>query len=114
RAAFAAALEEPDAAGVAVEERDRSEAVARGVSGLAAFRDPFGQPMELYWGQQTSEEPFRSPEGVSAFRAGELGIGHLLYVVPSCAEAVEFYTTRLGLDVTDYFQLGEQSAWFLR
>jgi 3,4-dihydroxy-9,10-secoandrosta-1,3,5(10)-triene-9,17-dione 4,5-dioxygenase len=114
RVAFATALEELTGAGVAIKELDRSDAMARGVSGLALFHDPFGHPMELFWGHRSSEELFRSPQGVSAFRAGALGIGHLLYVVPSCEEAVDFYTSRLSFDITDYFQFGEQSAWFLR
>jgi hypothetical protein len=32
-----------------------------------------------------------------------VGLGHVLYVVPSCTEALDFFTRMMGLKVTDQF-----------
>ena len=112
--AWRAAISALETAGVAVLTCDSSEAKLRGVSGLAKFVDPFDNAIEIFWGQFVTETPFESPQGVTAFCAGPLGVGHLLYVVPSCDQAVKFYRDLLGFQVTDYFVWGDKSAWFLR
>lgn len=85
----------------------------RGVGGLLALEDPFGNPLEIVWGHQSSETPFDSPQAMGAF-SSEGGIGHVLYAVTSSAQALEFYRDLLGFAPTDYYPWGPKSAWFLR
>ena len=112
--AFDEAVVAIEASGTRVERCDRADARLRHVGGLARLQDPFGNPHELFWGQMVTEDLFHSPQGMSGFNCGELGVGHVLYVVPSSATALSFYRDTLGLAVTDYFTWGGPSSWFLR
>ena len=108
------AVTELESAGVLVEHCDAEQARRRGVGGLARLADPFGNRHELFWGHQVSEAPFDSPKGMSGFCTASLGLGHVLYAVPSSDVALSFFRDTLGMKVTDYFTWGENSAWFLR
>src|SRR4051812_37128111 len=46
--------------GVAVKAADDQLHARRGVMGLVAFDDPWGNHHEIFWGQTVEEEPFRS------------------------------------------------------
>jgi 2,3-dihydroxybiphenyl 1,2-dioxygenase len=112
-ASFDAAIAKLEASGTRVERIDPAE---RGVSGLARFADPAGQAHELFWGARREHyAPFRSPAGISGFLTAGLGMGHVLLVVPSAREAVEFFTQRLGFRLTDHVSMGgDKQAVFLR
>jgi 2,3-dihydroxybiphenyl 1,2-dioxygenase len=111
---FAEALASVEACGVSVKVLDGPERIARGVHALARFEDPFGNTHELFWGPHTDEFAFTSPAGVSGFLTEQVGMGHVLYVVPSCAEAVDFWTRALGFKLTDQFAWGPNGASFMR
>jgi 2,3-dihydroxybiphenyl 1,2-dioxygenase len=112
--AFDEALAQLTAKGVVHDGPDAELAALRGVTGVVAFDDPFGNRHELYWGSSVEEEPFRSPAGVSGFLTDGVGVGHVLYAVPSCAQAEEFFCGVLGFRVTDRFAWGPNGALFLR
>ena len=67
----------------------------------------------MYFGQAMSEEPFRSPAGVSGFLTDGVGLGHALYVVPDVWEAATWYLNVLDFSLTDFFTWGPNSAIFL-
>jgi 2,3-dihydroxybiphenyl 1,2-dioxygenase len=111
---FDAALAHLTANGVEHTGPDPELAAARGVTAATAFDDPFGNRHELFWGASVEEEPFRSPAGVSGFLTDGVGVGHVLYAVPSCADAEAFFCGVLGFRVTDRFAWGPNGALFLR
>ena len=80
---------------------------------VAAFDDPFGNRHEIYYGPIVDEDPFVPPHGGSGFVTDGVGLGHVLYVVPSCTEALDFFTRMMGLKVTDQFAWGPNGAVFM-
>ena len=86
---------------------------ARGVLDVAAFDDPFGNRHEIYYGPIVDEDTFVPPHGGSGFVTDGVGLGHVLYVVPSCTEALDFFTRMMGLKVTDQFAWGPNGAVFM-
>jgi len=98
---FAAHLRRIEAAGIAVERASEAEARARRVASLARFRDPWGAPLELTHGAQPAADPFRSRLQPAGFVTGELGLGHLLFLVPDLEAATRFYCDVVGLKVSD-------------
>lgn len=110
---FADAVASVRACGVSVTLVDGPDRAARGVQELARFEDPFGNTHELFWGPHTDEFPFSSPAGVSGFLTDGVGMGHVLYVVPSCADAVGFFSRALGFRLTDQFAWGPNGASFM-
>ncbi|BBD79741.1 biphenyl-2,3-diol 1,2-dioxygenase [Aerosticca soli] len=93
-------------AGVAVTEGDAALAKRRGVLGLITFTDPFGLPLEIYYGpSEVFEHPFTSPAGVSGFRTGEQGLGHFVRCVPDTQKALAFYTEALGFQLSDVIDI---------
>jgi 2,3-dihydroxybiphenyl 1,2-dioxygenase len=95
-AAVTAALE---AAGVEVTP-DPALAKERGVAALAHATDPTGMRLEFFHGPHLPDEPFVSPTG-AAFVTGDLGLGHVVLVVPDMAEAQRFYLDTLGFLESD-------------
>jgi 3,4-dihydroxy-9,10-secoandrosta-1,3,5(10)-triene-9,17-dione 4,5-dioxygenase len=112
-ASFADAVASVRACGVSVTLVDGPDRVARGVQELARFHDPFGNTHELFWGPHTDEFAFASPAGVSGFVTDGVGLGHVLYVVPSRVEAVDFFSRALGFRLTDQFVWGPNGASFM-
>ena len=95
---------------MAVKQLGADEAIARGVKGLARFDDPWGNTNELYFGAAVDEEPFVSPKNVSGFLTDGVGIGHVLFVVPSSWDAANFYIKAMGFTLTDFFSWGPNSG----
>jgi 3,4-dihydroxy-9,10-secoandrosta-1,3,5(10)-triene-9,17-dione 4,5-dioxygenase len=110
---FEDAVAKVEATGVAVKRVEGAECQARGVHALARFDDPWGNTNELFWGAGADEDEFVSPQGVSGFLTNGVGVGHVLYVVPSAWEATKFYGDALGFRLTDYFQWGPNAAIFM-
>lgn len=98
-------------AGVAVKNGSETEARNRGVAGLVRFDDPAGTPTELFWGQH-NEYTFRSPLD-TRFVTGPLGLGHVVLLVPSFAETLDFYIRVLGFRVSDVTRVGPVGLTFL-
>jgi 2,3-dihydroxybiphenyl 1,2-dioxygenase len=86
---------------VAVERASEAEARARRVAELVRFRDPWGAPLELTHGAQRAAQPFQSRLQPSGFVTGELGLGHVLFLVPDLEAATRFYCEVVGLKVSD-------------
>ncbi len=99
------------AAGFSPTEGDEESAAARCVEGLVRCTDPAGNELEFYHNQRRICELFHPAPHVSSFVTGALGMGHVVIAVPEVSRALDFYTTVLGLRITD--QLGTR-LYFLR
>lgn len=107
--ALAARLER---AGVAVRREPGALADQRCVAGLVSFADPAGNRVEAFHGAESARDPFRPGRDIAGFRAGPLGMGHVLLVVPQAAPALAFYRDLLGFRVSDYMR-APVAAYFL-
>jgi biphenyl-2,3-diol 1,2-dioxygenase len=93
-------------AGIQVATGNAELAKRRGVMELISFQDPFGMPLEIYYGAtDVFERPFVSSAGVTGFVTGEQGAGHYFYVVPSLDEGLAFYTGVLGFQMSDVIDI---------
>jgi len=97
--ALAARLER---AGVAVRQEPAVLADQRFVSGLISFLDPSGNRLEAFHGAAVADTPFRPGRLISGFRAGPLGMGHVLVLVQDMTAALSFYLYPLGFRISDY------------
>ena len=95
--AIAARLE---TAGVTVARGSRETAEKRHVAGLIAFNDPDGHAVEVFHGPELADEFASASE--SGFVAGDQGLGHLVLAAADMERAMTFYTSMLGMKVSDY------------
>jgi 2,3-dihydroxybiphenyl 1,2-dioxygenase len=97
RIAFQEALAELKLAGVPFEVAKDNEALERGVQGMAWFHDPAGFRHEIYWSGYYFEDSFtpgRFPMK-QGFRVGQLGIGHVVVMVPKFTEELDNFATKV-------------------
>jgi extradiol dioxygenase len=100
------------ASGVTIEPGDDELASARRVGGLVRFRDPCGLPTEVFWGPETIVGSGFSPgRPIGGFKAGPLGLGHVVLAVDDVVACVDFYCDVLGFSLSDY---GNGPFTFLR
>jgi 2,3-dihydroxybiphenyl 1,2-dioxygenase len=91
-------------AGVAVARGSRALADERRVKELIVTSDPVGNRLELFYGAETTAEPFKPGRSISGFRTGPLGLGHVvMQTAGNSDEMVAFYRDRLGFRLTDYY-----------
>lgn len=98
--------------GIAVERAADGEAAARGVAGLARFRDPAGVPCELAWGACDTATPFRPGRPIAGFTTGQLGLGHIVLMTSELEKTASFYRDALGFRLTDVIDIGGMRARF--
>lgn len=99
-------------AGTKVVEGTADEAAARKVRQLIRFADPSGHPLEAFFGPRiVPARPFVPSRPMIGFKAGALGLGHIVTRVKSLKDSERFYTDVLGLRLTDY---GSGRLAFLR
>ena len=101
-----------EGAGVAVKRGTASLADQRCVGGLISFSDPAGNRLEAFYGAQLADEPFRPGRDIGGFRAGALGMGHVLMTVPNLDACLAFYQGLLGFRTSDYI-LSPVKAYFM-
>lgn len=89
------------AAGHEVVEAPPADAAARKVARLFRTRDPDGVAIELHCGPAMARELFRSAVVPSGFKAGALGLGHIVLAVGNRAESERFYCECIGLRLSD-------------
>jgi len=99
-------------AGVAVEHETGALRDQRFVAGLISFNDPSGNRLEAFHGAQVADTPFRPSRLISGFRAGPLGMGHVLCTVQDIAAGLAFYRDLLGFRISDY-TLAPVKAYFM-
>ena len=91
-----------DAHGVEVKRAPRSLADERHVADLIRFKDPAGNPLEVFHGPAVAETSFRPGRPISGFRTGPLGMGHAVLNVEDVEPLLPFYCDVLGFRVSDY------------
>jgi biphenyl-2,3-diol 1,2-dioxygenase len=91
-----------EAGGVQVTAGTREQAERRHVAGLISFSDPEGYACEVFYGPEKAAAPFVSGKGDTGFVAGDQGLGHFVLAVRDLDRAMNFYTSMLGLKVSDY------------
>jgi 3,4-dihydroxy-9,10-secoandrosta-1,3,5(10)-triene-9,17-dione 4,5-dioxygenase len=111
-AALDVARGELEAAGFTVTAGNKEELEARRVAGMISCLDPAGHRVELFCGADRGDGEFTPGRPISGFRTGELGMGHVVLLVPELEPAVRFYTDVLGFRISDYM-LSPFAATFL-
>lgn len=90
--------------GVEVEVGTAEELAARKVLGLIKFLDPTGLQVEVYFGPLVECGAFRSPRGGRGFKAGDLGLGHVVLHAVDVEGCLSFYMQGLGVEVSDWIR----------
>ena len=90
-----------EAAGASVTRGTEEGARKRCVTEYCVSADPAGNPFEVYHGRTNVGEPFESPQGVSGFVTGDMGLGHYVVPAPNLEETHEFYKAVLGFGDSD-------------
>lgn len=111
-AALDAAAGELEAAGVVVAAGTKEELESRRVANLISFSDPAGHRIELFCGSDPGDGEFTPGRDIAGFKTGELGMGHIVLMVPDLEPAVRFYTHVMGFRLSDYM-LAPFKATFL-
>lgn len=101
-----------DNAGIAVRREPATVADQRCAAEVISFSDPAGNRLEAFHGGQVATDPFRPGRDIAGFRAGPLGMGHALVVVPDVDAALSFYRDLLGFRISDYIR-GPVTAYFM-
>lgn len=82
---------------------DAALAQQRGVMALAYCKDPAGVTCEFFWGAtEVKFDPFVSPTGVSSFRTGQEGLGHVVILYHDIEALKHFYQDLLGFRYSDF------------
>ena len=111
-AALDAAAGELEAAGVPVTAGSKAELENRHVAGMVHCHDPAGHRVELFCGADNGDGEFNPGRDISGFKTGELGLGHIVLMVPELEPAARFYQEVLGFRLSDYM-LAPFKATFL-
>ena len=101
-----------EAAGIAVTHGDADVCSARQVSGLISFRDPGGNPIEVFYGPVLTHVPVNTPL-VSGFVTGSQGMGHVIVSMPDVQAGYDFYTGVLGFWERNNMRIGPGELFFL-
>ncbi len=101
-ASFDALAGKLEAAGVAVRREPAALADQRFVRDLISFRDPAGNRIEVFHGPSLADTPFTPGRNISGFRAGSLGVGHVVLTVTDFDAALAFYRDLLGFRISDF------------
>ncbi|HZN73463.1 MAG TPA: VOC family protein [Micromonosporaceae bacterium] len=93
-----------EAAGVATKQASAAELADRRVADMVRVDDPFGNPLELFWGAALDNRPAVSPYG-TRFVTGDLGLGHVVLPATDDTAALRFYLDVLGFRLRDSMRL---------
>jgi 2,3-dihydroxybiphenyl 1,2-dioxygenase len=93
-----------EAAGIEVVAEPASLAARRHVSRLVSLNDPAGNRLELFHGAQVVRDHFQAGRGISGFRTGACGMGHVALTVRDLNAMIAFYGDLLGFRPTDFIR----------
>ena len=91
-----------EAAKVPVRRLAGEAAAVRAVTEGICFADPAGTRLEAFHGAETTASPFAPGRPTSGFRAGALGMGHIVMHVKKIEDLRWFYEDVLGFGLSDY------------
>ncbi|HVB90291.1 MAG TPA: VOC family protein [Beijerinckiaceae bacterium] len=103
-----------DRAGVKATRGSRALAQERQAADLVVIDDPMGNRLEFFYGAETTDKPFSPGRNISGFRAGPLGLGHVVMNVPGAQidETIAFYRDVLGFGVSDFYDQPFKACFF--
>jgi 2,3-dihydroxybiphenyl 1,2-dioxygenase len=105
-AALAAVRQRLVDAQVAVRDPEVAVIDERRVTDMFICQDPDGLQVEVYYGPaQSTDIPFASPTGVSAFVGGEQGLGHVVLAAPNIDATRHFFKDLLGFRLSDIIRM---------
>lgn len=103
--------------------RSRGVELAEGSAALRAERKvktvyQFTCPMigcktEIYYGPLVPNLPFAPSRGVSGYKTGGLGLGHVVFWVKDLKATVAFYREVMGFEISDYIAWDDNDAVFM-
>ena len=100
--------------GVTVAKEGPGLRAQRKVKELYSFICPMiGNRQELYYGPLISNTPFAPSRGISGYKTGTLGLGHVVYWVKDLAASVKFYQDVMGFAISDYIAWDDNDAVFM-
>ena len=103
REALAALRRKLAKAGVEVRPGTPEEIEQRKVVAMFSFEDPNGLRTEAFYGLQvTSEKSFQPSRPITGFKAGDLGLGHIVLNARDIEQTIHFYSDLLGFRISDY------------
>jgi 3,4-dihydroxy-9,10-secoandrosta-1,3,5(10)-triene-9,17-dione 4,5-dioxygenase len=105
QAAFDAAIGELQRAKVEVKRATESELALRKVQEMVWFLDPSGNRHELVWGFKGDFARFVSPQGVTGFVTGDMGLGHTVLPAPNFEPTWNFFREVMGFGLSDLLRL---------
>jgi extradiol dioxygenase len=88
--------------GAEVSRGSDAEARVRNVVELIKFRDPNGIASEVFYGPLLGSGSFVSPRAIGGFVTAGEGLGHTLLLVDDLDRSIDFYTSALGMRISDY------------
>ncbi len=97
---FTALKEKLRAAGVEVQDGTDEQAARRATAGFASCLDPSGNVVEFCYGREVGDA-FTPNAGISAFKTGAMGLGHLVLPAPENDATIKFYTEIFGFGCCD-------------
>ena len=97
-------------AGAQVTPGRPEECAARNVAAFGKFKDPGGFSVELYHTPRLETRPLRQARKTSGFKAGDMGLGHIVLHYKEKDDALSFYCDVLGFRVSDTAQLKNADA----
>jgi 2,3-dihydroxybiphenyl 1,2-dioxygenase len=102
-------------AGAGLAEGLAEECRERNVAAFVKFRDPGGFAMELYHTPRIEHRRLQQAVPTSGFKAGDMGLGHIVLHYKHGDEAVRFYCEALGFRISDTAKLknADSQATFL-
>lgn len=80
----------------------RSLCTQRFVRDGVALLDPVGNRLEIFYGAETTDDPFVPGRNISGFRTGAQGLGHAVLTAPNLDPLLHFYGQVLGFQLSDY------------
>ncbi|MGW5276861.1 VOC family protein [Streptomyces sp. NPDC004044] len=98
---LAAYVERFQGTGLTVTEGTPQECADRDVAGMWWTADPWGTRHEFVWGQRRRPGTFWPGRRISGFVSDAFGLGHIVLITPSLAEADAFYGALLGFTLSD-------------
>lgn len=101
--AFLSAIEDLKVAGVEPKRGSESERALRQVLDMVSFVDPSGNRHEIVWGCKLDFKRFLSPQGVTGFVTGDLGMGHTVLPAPKFDETWAFFRDVMGFGLSDIY-----------
>lgn len=112
--ALGALVEKLRAMGLEVTEGSRALCDERRVHKLFRFHEPFlNLETELIVGQYSDRYAFVPTRGITGYRTGPLGLGHVVFHTHDVEGAVAFYREVMGFGLSDYMGWADAEAVFL-